>query len=186
MERLFLPQPLVIIALMMAFGGPGFLVIASVFGPFVLLPDDAVLGIPAGVFEGLVLLLVELGSAVGLLAITKPLVFVEVDEHEVRMVSALGLVLPSFVDRIPRHEIFKVEGVTEPMNDGEVHRLKVYRTGIGPKTYSAPTESVLERAVALLRPVNTADSAPIMAAAPPSVEVASPSTVDSIAPWDQL
>ena len=176
MERLLLPQPFVIIALMMALGGPGFLIVASVFGPFVLFPDDAVLGIPAGVFEGLVLLLVEWGGAAGLLAVTKPLLCMEVDEHEVRMVSALGLVLPSFVDRIPRDEIFKVEGVTESRNDGEVHRLKVYRKGIGPQTYSAPTESVLKRAVALFDDVNTADSAPAVEQAPDA----------SVAPWDQL
>ena len=176
MERLLLPQPFVIIAVMMAFGGPGFLIVASVFGPFVLFPDDAVLGIPAGVFEGLVLLLVEWGGAAGLLAVTRPLLCMEVDEHEVRMVSALGLVLPSFVDRIPRDEIFKVEGITESRNDGEVHRLKVYRKGIGPKTYSAPTESVLKRAVALFDDVNTADSAPAVEQAPDA----------SVAPWDQL
>ena len=184
MERLLLPQPFVIIALMMALGGPGFLVIASVFGPFVLFPDDAVLGIPAGIFEGLVLLMVEWGGAAGLLAITRPLLFMEVDKDEVRMVSALGLVLPSFVDRIPRDEIFKVEGVTEPQNDGQVHRLKVYRKGIGPKTYSALTESVLKRAVAMFDHVDTADSAPAEEQTP--TEDASSGSEENIAPWDKL
>ena len=184
MERLLLPQPFVIIALMMALGGPGFLVIASVFGPFVLFPDDAVLGIPAGIFEGLVLLMVEWGGAAGLLAITRPLLFMEVDKDEVRMVSALGLVLPSFVERIPRDDIFKVEGVTESQNDGQVHRLKVYRKGIGPKTYSAPTESVLKRAVAMFDHVDTADSA--LAEEQTPAEDALSRSEENIAPWDKL
>ena len=182
MERIFLPHPLMFIAIMMSLGGPGFLIVVSVFGPFVLFPDDTVLGIPAAVIEGLVVLLVEWGGAVGLLSITKPLMFMEVDEHEVRMVSVLGVVVPSFVEHIPLGEIFKVEGVTQSQNEGEVYRLMVYRKGIGPHAYHAPTASALERAVALLESIIPAEDGEPQTAS----EVESLSSEASTAPWADL
>ena len=184
MERVFLPHPLTFIAVMMVLGGPILLVVMSVFGPFVLFPDDTVLGLPAGVVEGIVALLIEWGSAVGLLAITKPLMFMEVDEHEVRMVSVLGLIVPSFVEHIPRGEIFKVEGVTQSQNEGEVYRLMVYRKGIGPHAYNAPTASTLDRAVALLENIIPEEDDKAEEQLPD--EVVSPSSKENIAPWDQV
>ena len=184
MERVFLPHPLAFIAVMMALGGPILLVVMSVFGPFVLFPDDAVLGLPAGVVEGIVALLIEWGSAVGLLAITKPLMFMEVDEHEVRMVSVLGVIVPSFVEHIPHGEIFKVEGVTQSQNEGEVYRLMVYRKDIGPHAYNAPTASTLERAVALLQSIIPGEDGVAEEQTPAEDE--SSSSEENIAPWDQV
>ncbi len=184
MERVFLPHPLMFIAVMMALGGPGLLIVVSVFGPFVLFPDDAVLGIPAAVVEGLVMLLIEWGGAVGLLVITKPLMFMEVDEHEVRMVSVLGVVVPAFVEHIPRGEIFKVEGVTQSQNEGEVYRLMIYRKGIGPHAYNAPSASALERAVALLENIIPREDGEAEEQTP--AEDASSRSKEDIAPWDQV
>ena len=182
MERVFLPHPLAFIAAMMAFGAPGLLVVMSVFGPFVLYPGDTVLGLPAGVVEGIVALLFELISAIGLLAITKPLIFMEVDEHEVRMVSVLGVIVPSFVEHIPHGEIFKVEGVTQSQNEGEVYRLMVYRKGIGPHAYNAPSASALERAVALLENIIPREDGEAEEQTP--AEDASSRSKEDIAPWD--
>ncbi|MEC9161166.1 MAG: hypothetical protein VX919_00070 [Candidatus Thermoplasmatota archaeon] len=184
MERLFLRQPMLFISAMMFLSGPTFLVVLIMFGPFMLLPDDVVLGIPAAVFEGLVLLVIEILSAIGWLAFTKPLVFIEVDKEEVRMVPALGVVVPPLVEHIPRGDIFKIEGVTKPQNDGEVHRLLIYRHGRGPTTYNAPSPASLERAVTLLESVILADEASV--AEQPSAEGASPPSEGNIAPWDQI
>ena len=184
MERLFLRQPMLLVAVMSLLSAPTFLVVLIMFGPFVLFPDDVVLGIPAAVFEGLVLMVFEILSTIGLLAFTKPLVFIDVDGEEVRMVPALGVVLPSLVEHIPRGDIFKVEGVTKPQNEGEVHRFVVYRTGVGPTTYTAPSARSLEQAVTLLESVIPADEASV--AEQPSAEGASPPSEGNIAPWDQV
>ena len=184
MERVFLPHPLMFIAVMMALGGPVFLIVVSLFGPFVLYPDDAVLGIPAAVVEGLVVLLIEWGGAIGLLSVTKPLLFMEVDEHEVRMVSVLGVIVPSFVEHIPHDEIFKVEGVTQSQNEGETYRLMVYRKGIGPHAYNAPTASTLERAVALLQNIIPGEDGEAEEQTPAEVESLRPEA--DIAPWANL
>ena len=184
MERLFLPQPMLLVAAMMFLSAPTFLVVLILFGPFVLYPDDVVLGIPAAVFEGLVLMVFEILSAIGWLAFTKPLVFIDVDGEDVRMVPALGVVVPSLVEHIPRGGIFKVEGVTKPQNEGEVYRLIVYRHGLGPTSYNAPSPASLERAVTLLQSVIPADEASV--AEQPSAESASPPSEENIAPWDQV
>ena len=184
MERLFLRQPMLLVAVMSLLSTPMLLAVLISFGPFVLLPDDVVLGIPAAVFEGLVLMVFEILSTIGLLAFTKPLVFIDVDGEEVRMVPALGVVVPSLIEHIPRGDIFKVEGVTKPQNDGEVHRLLIYRHGRGPTTYNAPSASSLEQAVTLLQSVITADES--SAAEQPFAGGASPPSEKSIAPWDQV
>ena len=190
MERLFLRQPVLFVAAMMFLSGPTFLVVLIMFGPFVLLPDDVVLGIPAAVFEGLVLLVLEILSAIGWLAFTKPLVFIEVDREEVRLVPALGVVMPSLVEHIPRGEISRVEGkveqrYTERGGDGSTfHRLVLHRTGVGTTTYDAPSASSLEQAVTLLQSVISANES--SAAEQPFAGGASPPSDKSIAPWDQV
>ena len=190
MERLFLPQPMLFVTALMLLSAPTFLVVLVFFGPFVLYPDDVVLGIPAAVFEGLVLMVFEILSAIGFLAFTKPLVFIEVEEEEVRMVPALGVVMLSLVEHIPGGEIFKVEGTVEQRhterggNGSTFHRLVVYRTGVGPTTYDAPSASSLERAVTLLQSVIPTVQTSV--AEQPSAEGASPPSEESIAPWDQV
>ena len=190
MERLFLPQPMLFVAAMMFLSAPTFLVVLIFFGPFMLYPDDVVLGIPAAVFEGLVLMVFEIFSAIGFLAVTKPLVFIEVDGEKVRMVPALGVVMPSLAEHIPRGEIFRVEGTVEQRyterggNGSAFHRLEVYRTAVGLTTYNAPSASSLEQAVTLLQSVIPTVQTSV--AEQPSAEGVSPPPTESIAPWDQV
>ena len=190
MERLFLRQPMLLVAVMSLLSAPTFLVVLIMFGPFVLFPDDVVLGIPAAVFEGLVLMVFEILSTIGLLAFTKPLVFIDVEGEEVRMVPALGVVVPSLVEHIPRGDIFKVEGKVEQRyterggNGSTFHRLVLQRTGVGATTYDAPSASSLEQAVTLLQSVISANEA--SPAEQPFAGGASPPSEKSIAPWDQV
>jgi len=135
---------------MMFLGGPVLLVLLSFIGPIALGGED-VRGVPVALFEGLIVLVLEWLGVFFLLAVVRPNLFMEMNEHELRMVSPLGLVLPSFTERVPMDAVLSVEAETVSIGDDGSQVLTLQMKGQEAKSYRVISASRLEEAATLLR-----------------------------------
>ena len=135
---------------MMFLGGPVLLVLLSFIGPIALGGED-VRGVPVALFEGLIVLVLEWLGVFFLLAVVRPNLFMEMNEHELRMVSPLGLVLPSFTERVPMDAVLNVEAETVSIGDDGSQVLTLQMKGQEAKSYRVISAARLEEAATLLR-----------------------------------
>lgn len=149
-KRVLFPSPLLLPATMMFLGGPVLLVLLSFIGPIALGGED-VRGVPVALFEGLIVLVLEWLGVFFLLAVVRPNLFMEMNEHELRMVSPLGLVLPSFTERVPIDAVLSVEAETVSIGDDGSQVLTLQMKGQEAKSYRVISASRLEEAATLLR-----------------------------------
>lgn len=149
-KRVLFPSPLLLPATMMFLGGPVLLVLLSFIGPIALGGED-VRGVPVALFEGLIVLVLEWLGVFFLLAVVRPNLFMEMNEHELRMVSPLGLVLPSFTERVPMDAVLSVEAETVSIGDDGSQVLTLQMKGQEAKSYRVISASRLEEAATLLR-----------------------------------